>query len=136
MSETPITDEWLSAVDFKWWQGERQPNKHYTLICNVIGQTSRCIEPTAIEVQRCGWIGGHGDYIGDPSRWMLWIKDRFDRSVFLREIQWQEEIVLLAELITGRAWNPDTHIYGQAWPAGSRALVEKRQNVGEGLGDG
>ena len=119
---TPITDEWLSSVDFKWRQNERQPNKHWRLVCNIETPGSRVIEQTSIELQRCGWRNGHGDYVGDPARWMLWVTDTFERYAFIRNIEWQEEVIALGELITGRTWSPETHIYGQAWPEGSRAL--------------
>jgi len=125
MQQTPITDEWLSSVDFKWRQGERQPNKHWSLALNIERDGSRAFEQTTIEVQRNGWENHKGDYIGDPSTWMLWVKDTFERSAFLCNIRWQEDITGLAEIITGRPWNPETHIYGQAWPEGSRALKDK-----------
>lgn len=123
MTETPITDEWLAEVDFKWRQGDRQPNKHWKLILNVPHDDwLNCIEPTSIELQRSGWENDKGDYIGDPHSWMLWITDRFDRNAFIRTIHWQEEVTALAALISGRPWNPATHIYGQAWPDGSHVL--------------
>lgn len=125
MSETPITDEWLAEMDFKWRQDERQPNKHWSLVLNLIHDSwTNVIEPTKIEVQRCGWENHRGDYIGDHAAWMLWITDRFDRNCFIRNIHWQEEIVALAEIIMGREWKPENHIYGQAWPDGSSALQD------------
>ena len=121
--QTPITDEWLAEVDFKWRQEKRQPNKHWNLACNI--ESRGVLEQTTIEVQRNGWKNRKGDYIGDPSSWMLWITDTFQRTVFIRNIRWQEEITLLAEVITGRPWKPENHIYGQAWPDGSNALRDR-----------
>lgn len=123
--QTPLTDEWLSEVDFKWRQDERQPNKHWKLIIQVASDEFRCWEPTAIELQRCGWVGGSGHYIGDPDKWMLWVTDRFDRTAYIRDICWQEEVRTLAEILSGRPWDPSTHLYGQAWPPGSKALAER-----------
>lgn len=122
--QTPITDDWLSSCGFGWRQGERQPNKHWSLKCNA--ERRGMIEQTGIEVQRCGWENHKGDYIGDPGEWMLWITDTFDRTAFVGTIRWQEQITGLAEIITDRPWNPDTHLYGQAWPVGSRVLLEKK----------
>lgn len=121
----PITDEWLAACDFKWSQSERQPNKHWKLQLNTVREGSLAWESTTIEVQRNGWKGWNGDYIGDPQSWMLWITDMFNRTAFLGNIQWQKDIIDIAEIITRRPWNPETHIYGQAWPEGSRVLLEK-----------
>ncbi len=123
--ETPITDEWLASVDFKWRQNERQPNKHWKLVCNTEEPGTRMIQQTSIELQRNGWKNSKGDYVGDPASWMLWVTDTFDRSAFIRSIRWQEEVIALAELITGRTWKPETHIYGQAWLEGSRALINE-----------
>lgn len=122
---TPITDEWLSSVDFKWRQDDRQPNKHWTIALNVIEDGSRAISQTKIEVQRNGWEGRNG-YVGDPESWMLWATDVFERTAFLGNIRWQEDIIGLAEIIMRRKWNPENHIYGQAWPDGSRVLSERR----------
>lgn len=121
----PITDGWLSACDFKWRQDERQPNKHWSLKLNIEEEGSRALNQTTIEVQRRGWANDRGEYIGDPDSWMLWVADIFGRTAYLCNIRWQHEITGLAEIITGRPWNPETHIYGQAWPEGSRALRER-----------
>lgn len=128
MNQTPITDAWLADVDFKWRQDERQPNKHWTLQLNVTDESwSLVIEPIKIEVQRCGWENARGDYVGDPASWMLWITDRFDRTAFIRNVHWQEEVSALAALLMGREWKPENHIYGQAWPDGARALEERHK---------
>lgn len=124
---TPITDDWLSSVDFKWRQDELQPNKHWKLALNTVGQQfSNCIEQTTIEVQRSGWYNRNSEYVGDPELWMVWITDQFERTAFLGNFKTQEEIIQLAELITRREWKPENHIYGQAWPDGSSALNDKR----------
>jgi hypothetical protein len=125
MVERSITDEWLSSCDFKWRQDDRQPNKHWTLKINIPDDRSLCWNTVSIEVQRCGWENQHGEYIGDPQSWMLWLTDTFDRTAFLGKIRLQKEIIGLAEIISKRPWNPQTHIYGQAWPEGSHALIRK-----------
>lgn len=121
MTETPITDEWLASCDFKWRQSERQPNKHWSLKLNIPDDQLGVFGEVTIEIQRCGWHADKG-YIGDPESWSLWLKDTFDRTAFVGNMRWQEEITGLAEIITHRPWNPQTHIYGQAWPEGSRVL--------------
>jgi hypothetical protein len=124
--QTPIDEDWLAAMDFSWRKGLRQPNKHWSLILNLTDESwSTVIEPTRIEVQRCGWLNDKGNYIGDPGRWKLWITDRFERTCFVRDFRWQEEISALAALLMGREWKPENHIYGQAWPDGSRALEDR-----------
>jgi hypothetical protein len=125
MTRTRISDEWLSSCDFKWRQSERQPNKHWSLKLNVEEEGGRTYSQVTIEVQRNGWENQCGKYIGDPESWMLWVKDTFDRSAFLGNIRWQDEITRLAEIITHRPWNPETHIYGQAWPENSSVLKER-----------
>lgn len=125
MTERSITDEWLSECDFKWRQGERQPNKHWSLKLNVEEEGDRAFNQVSIEVQRNGWENQNGEYIGDPDSWMLWVKDTFERTAFLGNIRWQKEIIGLAEIIMHRPWNPATHLYGQAWPEGSRVLKER-----------
>ena len=122
---TPITDEWLSNMDFKWRQDERQPNKHWKLALNRVDGKSRMIEPTTIELQRNGWLNRNGDYVGDPETWMIWVTDVFERTAFLGNFSTQEEIITLAKLITRREWKPENHIYGQAWPDGSSVLSER-----------
>lgn len=121
---TPITDEWLKSCDFSWRQDERQPNKHWSLALNIEDDGSRALYQTTIEVQRLGWEGDNG-YIGDPESWMLWVKDTFGRTAFLGNIRWQEDITGMAEIIMRRAWKPENHLYGQAWPDGSRVLSER-----------
>lgn len=121
---TPITDEWLASIDFKWRQEERQPNKHWKLTLNVYEDGSRSLRQTSIEIQRCGWKGSGGEYIGDPGQWMVWITDTYERTSSLGNIQWQEDVISLAEIIMRRPWKPANHIYGQAWPDGARALDE------------
>jgi hypothetical protein len=124
--KTPITDEWLSSVDFKWRQDERQPNKHWKLALNKVdAQFSNSLEQTTIEVQRCGWENRNGDYIGDPNLWMIWVTDQFNSRAFLGNFKTQEEIIQLAELITRRDWKPENHLYGQAWPEGSSVLKDR-----------
>lgn len=121
---TPITDEWLSSVDFKWRQNDRQPNRHWSLKLNIPDDEFDVFGEVTIEVQRRGWQGRNG-YIGDPESWMLWLTDTFDRTAFVGNIRWQEDITGLAEIIMRRKWKPENHIYGQAWPDGSRALSER-----------
>lgn len=124
MVECSITEEWLSSCDFKWRQSERQPNKHWSLKINVDADRSRYWNQVAIEVQRSGWENSYGDYIGDPESWMLWVTDTFNRTAYLGNIRCQKEIIGLAEIISRRPWDPQTHIYGQAWPEGAQALSE------------
>ena len=119
--KTPITDEWLAACDFKLRQDARRPNKHWKLMLNVVQDGSRAWYHSTIEVQRNGWIGGHGD----PSSWKLWVTDAFQRTAFLGNIKWQKDITGLAEIIMRREWKPENHIYGQAWPDGSKVLDER-----------
>ena len=127
MSERSITDEWLASCDFKWRQSARQPNKHWTLKINVPDDRYRSWNTVAIEVQRNGWENEHGEYLGDAESWMIWVTDTFGRTAFLGIIRWQKEIIGLAEIISKRPWDPQTHIYGQAWPEGSHALKERAQ---------
>lgn len=124
----PITDEWLASCDFKWRQSERQPNKHWKLSLNIEEDGSRALSQTSIEVQRRGWENDKGAYIGDPESWMLWVTDTYERTAFLCNIRWQHEVTGLAEIISGRAWKPETHLYGQAWPEGSHVLKERLSN--------
>lgn len=113
---TPITHDWLRSCDFKWRQEERQPNKHWTLKLNIV--SDGMMEWAGIEVQRCGWHNDKGDYIGDPNLYTVWIKDTFDRTAFIRRMQWQEEIISLAEVMCGYPWKPENHKWGQVWPEG------------------
>ena len=113
--KTPITDEWLSLVNFKWRQFEQQPNKRWTLKLITFQQGSQNYDSAAIEVQRSGWHSASG-YVGDPDLWMLWFRDMFDRTAYLGEIRWQSDITALAEIIMGHPWNPKNHRSGQAWP--------------------
>lgn len=124
----PITDEWLSSVDFKWRQSDRQPHKHWTLCLNVEDQKSLSWVQTKIEVQRSGWQGKK-EYIGDPDSWMLWITDTFDRTAFVGRIRHKSDIIGIAEIITRRKWNPDTHLYGQAWAEDSHVLKERSRKA-------
>lgn len=114
--QTQITHDWLTSVDFKWRQDERQPNKHWSLHLNVL--SDGMMERAKIEVQRCGWHNDLGDYIGDPNLYMVWVTDYFGRTTFLRRMQWVEEIISLTQLICGYPWNPENHKYGQTWPEG------------------
>ncbi len=125
MTDEPITDEWLSACDFKWRQSERQPNKHWSLKLNVEEEGDRAFNQVSIEVQRRGWENDQGEYIGNPESWMLWVTDTFERTAFLGNIHSQKDIIGLAEIITHRPWNPSTHLYGQAWPENSHVLRER-----------
>ena len=93
-NETPITDDWLVSSGFHWRQDERQPNKHWMLGLNFKDGLSGLVQ-TTIELQREGWMG-RGGYVGNPNRWMLWLKDRFNTRACIGSVHHQGDVMALA----------------------------------------
>lgn len=118
---TPITEEWLIEVGFKWHQVERQPAKHWVL------WISRCLP------------GCCGDELGievtiqaGGSAWYCWLRSdvavRYGRFIHLRMLVCQDELIRLAEGLTGQRWDPANHHYGQMWTVTEAARIEAEKH--------
>lgn len=103
LEETPITEDWLREIGFKWH--EIHSGKHWLL-----------------------WLGGamglHGgteDFGVELANnrdedWFCWLRSdlahRYHRFIHVRHIVTRGELVKLIEGLTGRDWDPGLIFYG------------------------
>jgi len=107
---TPITEDWLRSVGFKWHQLERQPEKMWLLwLGDCTRTTFSSFEDLGIE------IASNRDYPIKGS-WSVWLRadhaHRYCRFIHIRYITSQEELIALVEALTGQRWNPENNLYG------------------------
>jgi len=108
MSDTPITEEWLKSVGFKWHQFDRQPEKQWLLWCGIRSADNWGVDTQDIGVEVCS--GSHDD------SWFCWLRSdtahRYSRFLHVRHIRTQTDVIKLVEAVTGLPWTPENHIHG------------------------
>ena len=118
---SPITEEWLKAVGFKWHQLDRQPSKHWLLwlgdALSGEGPAFTSFEDIGIELADMRYQNSSGEIVGREA-WFCWFRGdsagRYHRFIHVRHLRWQDEVTKLVEAITGQGWNPENHLYGSA----------------------
>jgi hypothetical protein len=128
----PITEDWLRSVGFKWHQIERdrQPFKHWLLwmggvagIDPVTGTRKLFAgdEDLGIEISQ---VTTHA------KEWHCWIRadysGRYSRFVHIRHLTHTQEVIAIAEAMSGRKWNPGNHLYGKIFTEQQRKHIEER----------
>ncbi len=116
----PIKEDWLKSVGFKWSQFDRQPEKMWllwigdALVENGEPQMWRSsdYEDLGIEVA-ANRKNGTSSEIKD---WFCWLRSdsagRYHRFIHIRHIVYQDELIAMAEGLTGRRWDPSNNVYG------------------------
>jgi hypothetical protein len=117
---TPITEDWLKSVGFKWHQFDRQPDKQWLL-----------------------WLGdftspGDTQDLGielAPNRdkdWFCWLRSdtahRYSRFLHVRHMKVRGEVIRLVVALTDGDWRPENHIYGSAMRPERAELIRKDWN--------
>lgn len=116
---TPITEEWLEKVGFKWHQLDRQPSKQWLLWIGGAMLNSgmfASIEDLGIELAPCWFKNRNGDDAGSIGHWFCWLRDdsshRYHRFIHLRHLQTTEDLIKLIEGLTGQPWDPANNMMG------------------------
>lgn len=118
--DTPLTEEWLKEVGFKWHQLDRQPNRHWLLWlgAGLLRDGARMFsgrEDLGIEVTHNSFVRSNGE-VGGEGDWFCWLRDdaagRYHRFIHLRHIVTRRDLVSIVVAITGRPWTPENHLYG------------------------
>lgn len=113
---SPITEDWLRSVGFKWHEIERSPSKHWLL----------WIMGASLEVERkhkSGLFGYSSEDLGleltenrPGEDWFCWIRadycGRYTRIIHVRNLHAQSELVTLIEALTGRPFVAADALYG------------------------
>ncbi len=101
----PITEEWLSAIGFKWHEVERSP-RHWLLWLHVDGMLI-----TDLGVELCANYPNH-----DDTFYFCWLRGdyshRYSRFIHVRHLKLKCELLRLIEGLTGLDWNPNNAWYG------------------------
>lgn len=106
---TPLTEDWLREVGFKWHQHDRQPSKHWLLwLGDAIPDHLVSFEDIGLELA--------------PNRngqqWFCWLRGdtagRYHRFIHIRHLKTRQEVIDLVQALTSQPWNPDNHLYGSA----------------------
>lgn len=129
--DDPITEDWLSEVGFKWHQGERQPNKHWTLWLGWgSSETRQDMHDIGIEITMSGWPNRFGQYVGDKTKWMCWIARKGSYGFFVRDIKLKDDVIKLVEALTGEKWNPENHMYGNCYAPELAKTIREKDCIG------
>lgn len=114
--DTPISEDWLKEVGFKWHQLDRQPTKHWLLwlgdaVRESEGGSWCTYEDIGIELAQ--GLPLRGDI---APQWFCWFRSdaagRYHRFIHVRHLSSCDEVIKLVEAITGQTWNPENHLYG------------------------
>ncbi len=104
LGSKPISEEWLSAVGFKWHELERQPAKHWVLWLGG-RKFLQSYEDLGVELSA-----------SKDLEWICWLRSdfasRYHRFIFLRHLKAQRELILLVESLSGVPWAPENNLYG------------------------
>jgi hypothetical protein len=118
-TETPITEDWLREVGFKWHQLERQPSKQWLLwLGDALRHRGNMIsnEDLGIELAQCWWKNSVGGIGGTEGEWFCWLRadtsHRYSRFLHVRHLRYQDELIRLIEALTGIEWKPENNIGG------------------------
>lgn len=118
---TPLTEEWLSSVGFKWHQLPRQPEKHWLLwLGDAVGQGNmfRSFEDLGIVLAP-----------NSEGRWFCWLRadlgGMYSRFLHIRYLYFQEELITLIEALTGQAWDVENNLYGSMRTPAQAAAIRK-----------
>lgn len=109
IEDTPITEDWLKEVGFKWEQLARQATKHWTLWLGdaVRGRNSMT------DIEDLGVVLAPGAI---DDLWFCWFRSdlscKYSRFIHLRHLKTQHDLIWLIEGITGQRWDPANNLYG------------------------
>ena len=111
---TPISEEWLAEVGFKWHQLDRQPFKHWLL---WLGAAVRGNDQSLTDDEDLGIELSRGGHPGHPQdRWFCWLRSdaahRYHRFIHVRHLNTIEEVEELVAAMTGQPWDTANHLYG------------------------
>lgn len=108
--DLPLTEEWLSSVDFKFRDPvDRQPFRHWSIKISESHDYGLAVETTMP-----GFINGDGEHIGADGGWFLWI-NREHKHIHIRHIFTRGEMIAMIEALSGWPWNPANHVWGQVF---------------------
>jgi hypothetical protein len=107
---TPITEDWLREVGFKWHEFDRQSTKHWLLwLADAFPRRMFCDhEDFGIELA--------ADVRGKSEEWFCWLRadtaGRYHRFIHVRYLRYRHELIAMIEGLTGQVWNPANNMYG------------------------
>ena len=114
----PLTEEWLKDSGFKYYQEERQPQKHWQLWLGWGSDyKNSCNDDIGVEVSMAWWFNRNQEKIGDVDGWHCWIiSGKCARKlIHVRLIYTENDLINLAMAITGKPWKPENHMYGNCY---------------------
>ncbi len=119
MNSTPLTEDWLKEVGFKWHQHNRQPSKHWLLWLGHAIPSHNCgMEDLGIEIAHCG---------GRSDEWFCWLRcdtaHRYHRFIHIRHLKIRQEVIDLVQSLSTHTWNPDNHRYGSVYSPEQMARI-------------
>ena len=122
----PLTEAWLSENGFKYYQEERQPHKHWTLWLGWGSEyKNSCNDDIGVELSMAWWFNRNQEKIGDVDGWHCWIiSGRGARkSIHVRLIYSEYDLINLVTAITGNEWKPENHMFGNCYTDDHANLV-------------
>lgn len=127
-----ITEEWLAEVGFKWHEMDRSPKKHWLLwLGEALSHPRRMwssyddlgieLTPSIVDDRGAG-------------EWHCWLRGdsagRYHRFIHTRYIQYQHELILMIEGLTGQTWEPANNLYGSMrYPERAKALRDEDERL-------
>ena len=108
---SPITEEWLKEVGFRWYQFDRQPNKQWLLwLGDCLWDDKRwCFT-------RCEDLGIELAYNQPRDDWFCWLRagsaGGCHRFVYIRDLRACGDVIRLIVALTDADWRPENHLNG------------------------
>lgn len=126
----PITARWLQEVGFRWHEETTTRVKHWTLWMGT------CL-PGKVPCHGADDFGfelAPSIHPNHPEEWHIWWRadyaHRYDRFLFVRMVETQEQLIALVEAVTGLPWNPANVLYGQLWrPETAQRLRQEEERL-------
>jgi hypothetical protein len=132
-STTPIDDNWLKEIGFRWHEFDRSGGKHWLLWLGSL------VREREIEARPGPWAGGFMDTedIGielaasADGTWFCWFRSdaagRYSRFIHIRHLRTRFDVTSLIEGIIGGAFYPQNCFYGSLHTEAAAIRIRKEQ---------
>lgn len=113
---TPLTDQWLADVGFRWHQMDRQPSKHWVLWLGLaIADHNISMSDLGIELAGNRFVNRY-DRLVDHEKYFCWLRSdsahRYSRFLHIRHLRTRGELLDMIYGLTGVHFDPANCWYG------------------------